>query len=187
MHSGDETSASSAARETVEMDVTNESVHTSDDIDIGTIEAINRNFIVVRRGYVHVHYYYIPMQHVEGWDEHVVWLRIPEEQVKQNFERGSEPSPSEYYVQGTSYEQSRPYLDDDLPLVPVIEPKHRRTLHSKAIETKSSGKALAAEETTKNEREFPSEPPSGQAFTCPLCETGFASKDELSTHVASSH
>ena len=31
------------------MDVTNESVHTSDDVDIGDIEAINRNFLVVKR------------------------------------------------------------------------------------------------------------------------------------------
>ena len=31
------------------MDVTNESAHTSDDVDIGDIEAINRDFIVVKK------------------------------------------------------------------------------------------------------------------------------------------
>ena len=31
-----------------------ESVHTSDDIDIGDIDAVSRDFIVVRRGYVNV-------------------------------------------------------------------------------------------------------------------------------------
>lgn len=46
------------------MDVTNESVHTSDDVDIGDIEAINRDFIVIRRGYIHVHRYYVPMTKV---------------------------------------------------------------------------------------------------------------------------
>ena len=39
------------------MDVTNESVHMSDDVDIGDIEAINRNFLVVKRGFINVHYY----------------------------------------------------------------------------------------------------------------------------------
>ena len=45
----------------------NESVHTSDDIDIGDIYAISRNFVVIKRGFVNVHYYYIPIKYVEGW------------------------------------------------------------------------------------------------------------------------
>ena len=36
-----------------------ESVHTSDDIDIGDIEAVSRDFVVVKRGFVNRHYYYI--------------------------------------------------------------------------------------------------------------------------------
>ena len=55
------------------MDVTNESVHTSDDADIGDIEAINLNFLVVKRGLINVHYYYIPITKIEGWDGRVVW------------------------------------------------------------------------------------------------------------------
>ena len=33
------------------VDLLNESVHTSDDSDIGDIEAVNREFIVVKRGF----------------------------------------------------------------------------------------------------------------------------------------
>jgi len=44
-----------------------ESVHTYDDIDIGDVYAISRNFIVVKRGFVNIHYYYIPVKKVEGW------------------------------------------------------------------------------------------------------------------------
>jgi hypothetical protein len=69
-------------------------VHTSDDIDIGDIDAVSRDFIVVKRGFVNVHYYYIPIGKVEGWDGHVVWLKVPEEYVKRNYERGtSRPIP----------------------------------------------------------------------------------------------
>jgi hypothetical protein len=40
------------------IDLINESVHTSDDINIGDIDALSRDFIVVKRGFVNVHYYY---------------------------------------------------------------------------------------------------------------------------------
>jgi hypothetical protein len=49
-----------------------ESVHTSDDIDIGDIDAVSRDFVVVKRGFVNVHYYYIPISKVEGHDHAVI-------------------------------------------------------------------------------------------------------------------
>jgi hypothetical protein len=33
----------------------NESVHTSDDVDIGDIYAVSRNFVVVMRGIINIH------------------------------------------------------------------------------------------------------------------------------------
>jgi hypothetical protein len=82
------------------MDTINESVHTSDDHDIGDIEAVNRDFIVVKRGFVNVHRYYIPISKVQGWDGNVLWLSIPEEMVNTNYERDTIPDPSLYYVKG---------------------------------------------------------------------------------------
>jgi hypothetical protein len=38
-------------------DLINESVNTIDDVDIGDINAANRHFIVVKRGFVNLHYY----------------------------------------------------------------------------------------------------------------------------------
>lgn len=54
----------------------NESVHSSDDEDIGDIDAVSKDFVVVKKGYVHIHYYYIPISRVEGWDGHVLWPDI---------------------------------------------------------------------------------------------------------------
>ena len=62
----------------------NESVHTSDDIDIGDIDAVSRDFIVIKRGFINVHHYYIPINKVEGWDGNVLWLKITESEVKAN-------------------------------------------------------------------------------------------------------
>lgn len=49
------------------IDLINESVHTVNDVDIGDIDAVNVDFIVVKRGYINIHYYYIPIHQVEGW------------------------------------------------------------------------------------------------------------------------
>ena len=82
-------------------DTINESVHTSDDQDIGDVEAVNRDFIVVKRGFVNVHRYYIPISKVQGWDGNVLWLSISEETVKANYDRDTTiPDPSIYYVKG---------------------------------------------------------------------------------------
>ena len=66
-----------------------ESVHTSDDIDIGNINVVSRDFVVIKRGIVNVHDYYIPITKVEAWDSNVLWLKITEKEVKENFERNN--------------------------------------------------------------------------------------------------
>ena len=69
------------------MALINESVHTSDNADIGDIHSVTRDVIVVKRGFMNVHYYYIPISQVEGWDGHVVWLKIKEDEVKAKYTR----------------------------------------------------------------------------------------------------
>ncbi len=39
------------------MDITNESAHTRDDKDVGDIEAINKDLIVLKQGLINVHRY----------------------------------------------------------------------------------------------------------------------------------
>src|SRR5207249_5071479 len=81
----------------------NESVHTTDDADIGDIEAVSRGIIVVKRDFVNVHRYYIPISQVEGWDGNVLWLKISESQVKANYERDKIPDPTKYYIKDYPY------------------------------------------------------------------------------------
>jgi hypothetical protein len=82
-------------------DLIGESVYTSDDQDIGDIEAVSRNFIVVKKGLVNVHRYYIPLHRVEGWDGNVVWLKTAEEAVKTDYERNVAPDPYKYHYSST--------------------------------------------------------------------------------------
>jgi hypothetical protein len=67
-------------------DLLNESVHTDDDHDIGDIEAVNREFVVIKRGFVNVHRYFIPAEKIAGWNGNVLWLKITEEEVKRKYQ-----------------------------------------------------------------------------------------------------
>ena len=159
------------------MDVTNESVHTSDDIDIGDIEAINRDFVVVKRGYVHVHYYYIPMNKVEGWDGHVVWLKITENEVKRNYQRDRDPDPSNYYIQGHSYADAKPFTTSYFPEMPIIEAKGRTMPSITSIGKKTKAQALGAAAGQ----------PTTTMHICALCDAAFKSEEELSDHVSAKY
>ena len=141
-------------------DLVDESVHTSDDRDIGDIEALNRDFLVVKRGLVNVHRYYVPMSRVEGWDGKVVWLKVTEDHVK-DYEREAAPDPHNYYY-------SNAPLADDLRrhfFVPKIPPRYEQE------------RPLVA---------TPDRPEEPRVFRCDLCGATFGTDDELSSH-ASNH
>ena len=109
------------------IDLTQESVHTNDNKDIGDIEAMNKDFIVVKRGFRDVHYYYIPISKVEGWDGHVVWLNISETEVINSYERDEQPDRLTYYTKEIGYSSTdvTSTMTEGLPSVPVISPKDK--------------------------------------------------------------
>ena len=73
---------------------------------------------------MNVHYYYIPIGKVEGWDGHVVWLKVPEEYVKRNYERDVHPDPSRYYI------KDFPGYTAVYPEVEIIMPKYSRPVYT---------------------------------------------------------
>jgi hypothetical protein len=142
-------------------DLVNESVHTSDDRDIGDIEAISRDFAVVKRGIVNVHYYYVPLVKVEGWDGRVVWLKISEEEAKK-YERDSAPDPHHYYYSSAPPADEAYFIRDFQINMPKIPPR--------------GGEPFVASEQPKEEPTM---------YRCDLCMKPFRTADELSSHVAS--
>jgi hypothetical protein len=142
-------------------DMINQSVHTTDDVDIGDIDALSHDFIVVKRGYINEHYYYIPITKAEGWDGEVLWLKIKEDEVKSKYERQIIPDPSRYYIKGYSDYSTR------FPDLKTMPPKYE----------KPSRKAAAI---------IPPDDPNRQ-YGCALCEKLFKTQDELSNHVATAH
>ena len=141
----------------------NESVHTSDDVDIGDVYGISRNFIIVKRGFINIHYYYIPLQYIDGWDGIVLWLKIPESNVTDKYERDKIPDPNQYYINDYPYYDG--FADFTYPL-PVILPKY--THHSEQIK-----KSLPEKKVPK-------------FYSCALCEAVFDTESGLDAHMGGS-
>ena len=137
-----------------------ESVHTSDDNDIGDIDAVSRNFIVVKRGFVNVHYYYIPIKKVEGWDGNVLWLNITEQEIKEKYERNTVPDPNQYFVKNYPYYTG--FTGYNYPLPIVI----RRYAEPYQYVTKSAP-----------EENLP------KLYRCELCDEAFDSENKLDKHM----
>jgi hypothetical protein len=155
-------------------DLINESVHTSDDIDIGDIDAVSRNFVVVKRGFVNIHYYYVPLTKVEGWDGNVLWLAIPEEKVVTKYEREDlPPDPSRYYVKDYPVYHTSYY--PELVIIP-----RRFTMPSYSYATTTL--------TYNTDRQQPAAAETQPAVICDLCNiSDFNSEDELANHVGAYH
>jgi hypothetical protein len=108
------------------MDLTKQSVYVRKrkGKEIGEIEAVNKDTIVVKKGKRGGKYFYIPLDRVEGWDGHVVSLTITEDEAKQ-FEKKDKPDKSVYFTKDQGYGSEATEKDkkisDKLPFVRVIK------------------------------------------------------------------
>ena len=133
---------------------------TSDDQELGRLEAISAGLIVVRKIYlaVHFHYYYIPYDKVQGWDGNIIWLRISKTEVEQSYEKHKAPDPKQYYVKGGAVNRTSTY-----PEVIVIPSKGKEQVF-----------------TASDQRLTP-------IYKCDLCGITFRAENELSSHVKIEH
>jgi hypothetical protein len=80
--------------------------------------------VVVKRGYVNTHYYYIPIFKVRGWDGNVLWINGTEGEIKANYEIDRVPDPTLYYLKDYPY-----YNPAYLPDISMIPARYRPTLY----------------------------------------------------------
>ena len=72
-------------------------VRTTDNIDIGDIDRVGNQFIVVREGVANVHMYYIPKKYIIKYDGSSLWLNLSSLLASSKFERKNEPSEEEMH------------------------------------------------------------------------------------------
>lgn len=141
----------------------NESVHTSDDQDIGDIEAVNRQFVVIKRGFVNVHRYFIPADKIEGWDGNVLWLKITEDEVKKKYQNDDViPEPTRYLTK----DYANYYAYGVYPPIGWIPTRY-------AVPTYPVPTTKTMEQPV--------------IYKCDLCGTTFRNDSKFSEHVKKSH
>ena len=70
-------------------------VRTTDNMDIGDVDKVGNEFIVVREGFATVHLYYIPKKYIIKYDGSSLWLNLSSTIASSKFERKNEPSEEE--------------------------------------------------------------------------------------------
>jgi hypothetical protein len=70
-------------------------VRTTDNIDIGDVDKVGNEFIVVREGVANVHLYYLPKKYIIKYDGSSLWLNLSSTIASSKFERKNEPSEEE--------------------------------------------------------------------------------------------
>jgi hypothetical protein len=131
--------------------------------NIGDIEAVSKDIIVVKRGFVNVRRYYIPIYQIEGWGDNVLRLKITEEQVKKSYERDNIiPDPRRYYIEGF------PYYNTEYYPLPIRQ--------SRIAKPKYDSYTITDQKDSQNGK-----------YVCDLCNSKLVSETELSNHINQQH
>jgi hypothetical protein len=76
-------------------EVIHKHVRAADNIDVGDVERVGNEFIVVRQGVTKIHHYYIPKACISNYDGSSLYLNVPSDFVRSKFERETEPTSEE--------------------------------------------------------------------------------------------
>lgn len=76
-------------------EVIHKHVRTVDNIDIGDVDRVGNEFIVVREGVANIHLYYIPKPYITKYDGSSIWIDVSSGLVSAKFEREDEPTQEE--------------------------------------------------------------------------------------------
>jgi uncharacterized protein (TIGR02271 family) len=83
-------------------DVTKKEARGSNDEDLGEVQEVGQNYVLVQRGMLNKKKFYIPRDLAESYDGTVLRFRISEEDAENRFSRDSPPSPSSAAEEETS-------------------------------------------------------------------------------------
>ena len=148
-------------------DLIHEPVHTSDDEQLGHVEAVSRNFLVVKSGLVNVKRFYVPLTRVQGWDGKAIWLSVTDEEVATQYRKDKRPDPYVYHYSSAQQTEMSDSVTDF-------------QLNMRRID-----RVYVEDEPFVTAEEPPEEEPI--TFPCDLCDARFRSETELDDHVSNTH
>ena len=65
--------------------------------DMGKIKKISKNYLLLQKGKVRKHRFWIPKYIVDAFDGKTLWLLLSEEDVRRKYQYGKEPPGAEKY------------------------------------------------------------------------------------------
>jgi hypothetical protein len=98
-------------------------VRTTDNVEIGYVERIGNEFIVVREGVSDVHIYYIPKTYIRDYDGSQLWIDAPSGLVRAKFESETEPSTEELRTLARDAPRYRRTAEPQVQRTTTTEPK----------------------------------------------------------------
>jgi hypothetical protein len=96
-------------------EIIHKNVRTSDNVELGYVERVGNEFIVVREGVANVHIFYIPKTYIRQYDGAQLWIDAPSGLVRSKFEKENEPTSEE--IRTLAREAPR-YRTTTKPVVP---------------------------------------------------------------------
>jgi hypothetical protein len=75
--------------------IIHKSVRATDKVEIGYVERVGNEFVVVREGTADAHIYYIPKTFIKDFDGSQLWIDAPSGLVRPKFEMDKEPTEEE--------------------------------------------------------------------------------------------
>ena len=100
-------------------------VKSSDDKDLGRVQAITRDYVQTKEGMVSKNYYFIPRYYITGYDGSNIWVSLKKDEVKSRFESGSEPDLTRWHT--PDYEQLRARVSSEFQDFERSIPPYRRS------------------------------------------------------------
>ena len=100
-------------------------VKSSDEKDLGKVQAITHDYVQTREGLVSRNYYFIPRYYITGYDGGNLWVSLKKDEVKSRFESESVPDVTSW--QTLDYEQHRARVFSEFRDFETIIPPYRRS------------------------------------------------------------
>jgi len=102
-------------------------VKSNDGKDLGEIEKISKDYLLLQKGKVRKHRFWIPKYIADAFDGKTLWLLLSEEEVRGKYQYGKEPPTGEKYstefesFKGTPFGQKAKYRADFEENIRIVE------------------------------------------------------------------
>ena len=134
-------------------DVIKKEARGSGDEDLGEVQEVGGNYVLVQRGIVNKEKFYIPRDLAESYDGDVLRFRISEEDAKSRFLRDSPPpSESPPRREGTEQETTVPLTEEKLNVSKRTSQQQATIKKEPVTETKTVEVPVTHEELTVERR-----------------------------------